>query len=52
MNILYTDQGIKNVCKMIKHIRAKTSVGELFMIAPELAELWAGTKKSILDDRE
>lgn len=35
MNRLYTDQGIKNVCKILKHIRARTYVGELFMILME-----------------
>ena len=33
MNRLYTEQGIKNVSQLMKHIRARTSVGDLFLIA-------------------
>ena len=52
LNRLYTKQGIRNVSQLMKHIRARTSVGDLFLIALDWAKLWAGTKESILCDTE
>lgn len=37
MNRLYSDQGIKSVFQMMKHIMARTLVGELFMMAMDWA---------------
>lgn len=51
MNRLQPDQGIRNVCHLLKHIRERLSVGGLFIIAKQWAKLWAGISRGILKDR-
>lgn len=45
---LYTNQGVKNVTQMLKHLRAGSTIGKLFQVDIDWHQRWSGIGKCIM----
>ena len=52
MQRLYTNQGVKNTISLLKHLRAKTTVGQLLLINVKWLQRWSGIGKCVMESPE
>jgi len=50
MNNLYTEQGLAKVLQVLKHLRAKTTLGTLLTITIQAYQLQVGISRNVLED--